>query len=66
MYDCIYLFDMPIFVFVFNQKEKKGKKSILTFQTFSGTALFRENRPVLSELCLGLFIYLSLIYCHPT
>ena len=31
----------------FNQKEKKGKKSIITFQTVSGTALFRENMPLL-------------------
>ena len=31
----------------FNQNEKKRKKSIIIFQTFSGTALFRENRPLL-------------------
>ena len=31
----------------FNQKEKKRKKSIITSQTISGTALFRENRPLL-------------------
>ena len=30
----------------FNQKEKKRKKSVITFQTVSGTALFRENRPL--------------------
>ena len=29
------------------KKEKKRKKSIITFQTVSGTALFRENRPLL-------------------
>ena len=31
----------------FNQKERKRKKSIITLQTVSGTALFRENRPLL-------------------
>ena len=56
----------------FNQNEKKKrKKSIITFQTVSGTALFRENWPLLYvnrhsiescimpnpfELCL--FVYL--------
>ena len=55
----------------FNQKEKKRKKSIINFQTVSGTALFRENRPLVyvnghiiesyimpnpTELCL--FVYL--------
>ena len=61
----------------FNQKEKKRKKSIITFQTVSGTTLFHENRPLLCvnghsiescilpnpfELCLCfLFIYLVLI-----
>ena len=34
------------FVFVILTK-KKRKKSIITFQTVSGTALFRENRPLL-------------------
>ena len=58
-------------IFIFNKKEKKRKKSIITFQTVSGTALFRENRPLLYfnghsiescimpnpfELCL--FVYL--------
>ena len=64
----------------FNQNEKKRKKSIITFQTVSGTALFRENRPLLYvngrsiESCIMpiqlnyvcLFIYLALIYFHPT
>ena len=30
-----------------NRKEKKRKKSIITFQTVSGNALFREYRPLL-------------------
>ena len=30
----------------FNQKEHKTKKSIITFQTVSVTALFRENGPL--------------------
>ena len=59
----------------FNEKEKKRQKSIITFQTVSGTALFRENRPLLYfnghsiesclmpnpfELCL--FVYLFSLY----
>ena len=69
MYVCVYLFDMLIFVFVVLTK-KKRKKSIIIFHSVSGTALFRENKPLLSvnghsiescilpipfELCLYLF-----------
>ena len=43
---CLHLlFDMLIFVLVILTK-KKRKISIITFQTVSGNALFRENRPL--------------------
>ena len=39
---------MLLFVFAnFTKKGKKRKISIITFQTVSGAALFRENRPLL-------------------
>ena len=64
----------------FYKKEKKRKESIITFQTVSGLLRFEKiglfsilmdtvSSPALCQIHLNyvcLFIYLALIYFHPT